>query len=234
MASLRAQATAQRLLGDAWAKESDFLPLTNAAYRTKDGVTVELAAKIGEVEKILTKAMRPERQLVKVVKLSDGTVKDLETYRTPATPKPEAPAQAPAPEPETAATVARPVNGCPLPAFAEADIRASRVLETFLSDEQIYDYRRKGAFVTTGADTGRRYLVANREKPALMKAQTNFRQLYDLDLGHAYCVHDWAVPPPEEMLALHLCLTLPGREMELLHLPEEHHVVEPWYDREVH
>lgn len=231
LASLRTRATSQRLMGDAWAKESDFLPLTNAAYRSKDGVTVELAAKIGDVEKILTKSLRPERQLVKVVKFSDGSVKDLDTYRTPTPPPPEAP---PPPEPEVAATVARPVNGCPLPAFAEADIRASRVLETFLTDEQTYDYRRKGAFVTTGADTGRRYLVANREKPAVLRSQLGGRQLYDLDLGRPHCVHDWAVPPAEEMLALHLCLTLPGREMELLRLPEEHHIVEAWYRGAVH
>ena len=232
----------QRLLssGSTWAKESEFLPLTNAAYRTKDGVTVDLAAKITDVEKVLTKALRPERQLVKVVKFSDGRVKEIDTYRTSAsqpkadaladTPeaKPEPPAPPP-PEPETAATVARPVNGCPLPAFAEVDLRASRVLETFLSPEQVYDYRRTGAFVTTGADTGRRYLVANREKPSLLK-RSGGRQLFDLDQQKALCIHDWAVPPPEEMLSIHLCLSLPGREAELLHLAELENVpVEPWY-----
>ena len=119
-----------------------------------------------------------------------------------------------------AVTVARPVNGCPMPDFPAADVRASRVLETFLTEEQIRDYRKEGAFVTRGADTGRRYLICNRESPEVMRLRMVGRQLYDLDRREPICVHDWAVPPPEEMLALHLCLSLPGRESELLTLPE--------------
>jgi hypothetical protein len=107
-----------------------------------------------------------------------------------------------------------------MPNFPEADIRASRVLEMFLDPDQIKDYRQKGAFVVQGADTGHRYLVANRERPHFMLQHTFGRQLMDLETRTAICVHDWAVPPPEEMLALKLCLTLPGHEMELLQLPE--------------
>lgn len=131
-------------------------------------------------------------------------------------------------KPTAGATVAQPVNGCPMPDFPEADIRASRVLETFLSPEQLRDYRTTGGFVVRGADTGRRYLVCNRERPGLMRRQGtsmglgsgSFRQLFDLDQNRALCVHDWTVPPPEEMLALMLCLTLPGREEKMLRLPE--------------
>ena len=51
-----------------------------------------------------------------------------------------------------------------------------------------------------------------------------------IDQQKALCIHDWAVPPPEEMLSIHLCLSLPGREAELLHLAELENVpVEPWY-----
>lgn len=225
MEVLRKRALGEGFFRKPWAKQSSFLPLTNAAYRMKDGVTVELEAKIADVEKVLSKALRPERQLVKAVRYTDGTVKEIQTYRTPANPpelpeKPKAEMIKVEPKPKTATTVARPVNGCPMPDFPEADIRASRVLEAFLSPEQIEDYRKTGAFMTIGADTGRRYMVCNRERPALMAAQLMNRQLFDVDLNHPLCVHDWAVPPPEEMLALHLCLSLPGRESELLLLPE--------------
>jgi hypothetical protein len=247
MEVLRERALGQGFFRKPWAKRSAFLPLTNAAYRMKDGITVELEAKIGDVEKVLSKALRPERQLIKAVRYTDGKVREIQTCRTSAEPDerdkkaPELPPAPPASEkpktelakPETATTVARPVNGCPMPDFPQADIRASRVLETFLSPEQISDYRETGTFVDVGADTGRRYLVCNREQPEIMKKRLIGRQLFDLELQVAVCVHDWAVPPPEEMLALHLCLTLPGRESELLSLPEidEPLVLNPYHQR---
>jgi hypothetical protein len=235
MKGVRERALRSGLLSKPWCSEQAFLPLTNAAYRTKDGLTVTLAAYIEDVERLLSKALRPERQLVRAVKFSDGKLEEFvpeHPYRASTTPltSPKTPPPATVESTSTAlvervkeavaVTVARPVNGCPMPDFPEVDVRASRVLETFLSSEQIRDYRSEGAFITVGADTGRRYLVCNREKPALMRKQLMGRQLYDLDRQIPICVHDWVVPPPEEMLALHLCLTLPGRESELLSLPE--------------
>ena len=38
--------------------------------------------------------------------------------------------------------------------------------------------------------------------------------------GRAFCVHDWTVPASEEMLALHLFLTMPGREHYLRDIPD--------------
>ena len=211
----------KRLRGKPWAKASDFLPLTNAAYRSSDGVTIHLKAPIEDVQKILAKALKPERTLLTAVKFSDGQIEEVHAVPTPEGPR-EVIAEKPpeAPQPVVATTVARPVNGCPMPDFPEADIRASKVLETFLSPGQIADYRKTGSFITTGADSGHRYLICNRERPTFMGRYLDGRQLYNLETKQPICVHDWAVPPPEEMLALHLCLSLPGREVELLHLPE--------------
>ena len=122
-------------------------------------------------------------------------------------------------EAKAAATVKKPAVGCPMPDFPEADIRASRVLEAFLNDAQIADYRKYGAFMSVGRDTGHRYIVANRETPqALKKCQG--RQLFDVEENRPLCVHDWSVPPPEEMLAIHLCLSIPGYEHYVRTLPE--------------
>jgi len=52
-----------------------------------------------------------------------------------------------------------------------------------------------------------------------MLKQCNGRQLYDLEEKRALCVHDWDLPPAEEMLALHLCLSLPGQEKYVRSLP---------------
>ena len=220
MEVLRKKATSKRLMGKPWAKASAFLPLTNAAYRTSDGVTLHLDAKIEEVQKVIAKAMKPERKLLMAVRFTDGKVEELHSVKTK-----EGPQEILIPEkvgasPVVATTVARPVNGCPMPAFPEADIRASRVLESFLTEDQIDDYRRTGSFITSGADTGRRYLIANRERPQFLAKHLGGRQLWDMENKRAICVHDWSVPPPEEMLAIHLCLSLQGHETELLHLPE--------------
>lgn len=125
-------------------------------------------------------------------------------------------------KPEKAATVAEPTKGCPAPAFEEASIRASRVLEAFLTEEQIEDYRRYGGFVATGADTGHRYMIANRERPNLT-SRYHSRSLYDLDMQLPLCVHDWTVPAPEEMLALMLCVSLPGKESAVRSLSDVWH-----------
>lgn len=46
------------------------------------------------------------------------------------------------------------------------------------------------------------------------------RQLFDVEENRPLCVHDWSVPPPEEMLAIHLCLSIPGYEHYVRTLPE--------------
>ena len=121
-----------------------------------------------------------------------------------------------------AVTVAAPRIGCPTPLWPEADMRANRVLEAFLTPDQLVDYRRHGAFVAVGADTGRRYVITNRERPG-MAQHFEFRSIYDVDGDRPLCVHDWDVPPPEEMLALKLCVELPGREYHIRRLAGQAH-----------
>jgi hypothetical protein len=247
MGVLRDRAIKSPLVGQQWASPTAFLPLTNSAYRGIDGVVIELATSLEAVEKVLSEALKPGRDLVRAVRFQDGRIVEVETAKTddvgpaigyrdsakaaelkeePKEEKIEAKADPSKEEPKAAVTVAAPNLGCPMPDFPEADIRASRVLETFLTEAQRKDYRSTGAFLVRGVDTGRRYMVCNRESPGIMRKQAaamgsaSFRQLYDLDRNTTVCVHDWTVPPPEEMLGLMLCLTLPGRENAMLKLPE--------------
>ena len=207
--SLRKQA-----VNNEWAKADAFLPLENAAYRSSAGLVVVVNAPIEKVQAILAATLKPEREMISAVTFEGGSISEVRD-KLPEPPPGE-------PQPKAATTVAAPVIGCPAPVFPEAEIRANRVLESFLTPTQIEDYRRHGAFISQGFTTGHRYRITHRGRNNLMQASSS-RSLYDLDENHALCVHDWSVPAPEEMLALHLCLRLPGREKAIRLLPEAWH-----------
>jgi hypothetical protein len=115
--------------------------------------------------------------------------------------------------------VRKPAVGCPAPDFEQAHVRARDVLQTFLSPEQHEDFRRHQRFVTTGARTGHRYMITSRH--ARSELDTYHRTVYDLDEGKPYCVHDWGVPAAEEMLTMHLMLSLDNWELHLRGLRED-------------
>lgn len=191
-----------------WTTAEEFRSLESPTYRTAAGVEIRLRAPLKNVQKFLVKALKPDRILLDVIKYEDGTLAE----PTPPSDKPK--------KPKAGTTVAKPVVGCPAPDFSPAEIRATRVLEQFLNPEQIEDFRNLNRFVTIGADTGHRYMLTSR----LRRDQLgNFagRSVYDLDEHRAYCVHDWEVPAAEELLALHLFLSLPTREAYLRSIPEE-------------
>lgn len=237
MRELRQEALRTGVLKKAWSTREAFIPLTDSAYRTAKGVEIELDAPLAKVEATLSRALKPGRNLVRAVRFQSGEIQRVEApvAAPEAEPEPAKAAEpAPAPKPKAAATVAQPNRGCPAPEFPErpVDARAARVLEGFLSPEQLADWRSQRAVLVQGADTGRRYLVCDRECPSTIRATAaritppshplgheSFRQLFDLDLQCPICVHDWTVPPAEEVLALLICLTLPGLESELLQLP---------------
>jgi hypothetical protein len=231
MANLRERALSSKWGRTPWCEEAAFLPITHATYRTAEGIVLHLRASIEDVQECLAKALKPRRSLVTGVRFSNGHIEEA-IGTNPSDSRvsipPDEPVDAawddvhPARVAEAAATVAAPVVGCPMPEFQAAEVRASYVLEQFLTPDQVEDYRRYGCFVTVGHDTGRRYMVIHRERPDMLRKYKG-RQLYDLEANHALCVHDWEVPPPEEMLALHLCVSLPGRENYIRHLPETWH-----------
>jgi len=190
--------------------------------------TLELGAKLLDVQKTLSKPLKPGRKLVSAVRfaggkieeisestigLIDGTAEVIEETTEPKkrTPVPEA----------VATTVAAPAIGCPTPDFERAEIRATRVLEAFLTTDQLEDFRTTQSFVAVGQETGHRYLLTSRNAPQRSKVSTSMRSLFDLDEGYALCVHDWAVPTAEELLGLLVCLSVPGAEGYVRFLPED-------------
>src|SRR5271155_5242571 len=153
---LRKRAVKVPFSGKPWADEEEFLPASSATYRTKFGLVITLRAPIEEVEKIIRRDEEPPK---------DEKNEEVEGENIPDYAKDKANKERKEKEAKAAATVKKPQVGCPMPEFPEADIRASRVLEVFLNDAQIADYRKYGAFMTIGRDTGHRYIVANRETP---------------------------------------------------------------------
>ena len=167
----------------------------------------ELAAPLLKVQKIISKVLKPDRKLLSVVKFSDGKMEEL-NEATFSDVIEGGGGQALAAKPEAATTVAEPARGCPVPEFAQAEVRARRVLDVFLTPEQQADFRSRQQFLSRGADSGHLYMVTSRH--ALRGRFV--RSLHDLDNDMPICTHDYTVPAAEEVLALHLMVSLPGRE----------------------
>lgn len=180
--------------------------------------SIDFEAPIEHVQKVLVKALRPNRKTVSVIKIRDGKIEEITESSFDVQAEQAAKAEQEGAKP-AATTVALPERGCPSPAFAAAEQKATRVLRTFLTPEQTADWNRYNAFVVTGDETGHKYAITSRTANALLRERR--RTLYDLDTRTPYCVHDWTVPAPEECLALALFLQMPGYERYLRGIPDE-------------
>lgn len=216
---LRDEHTEPKLFDDIWAAKEAFNRAgidgdIGSAYRSPAGPTeILLRAPVLKVERALTKLLKGERRIVRAV-----------VYKTGPEPEVVAVEQAEKREdkPKAGASVAQPVRGCPIPDFETVNVRATRVLTEFLSPRQLADFERSQQFIVEGADTGRRYMLTSRNAGAAFQraGRTSVR---DLDRGMSLCVHDWSVPPAEELLAMLMCFKLRGGEIAMLELPEMVH-----------
>lgn len=219
-----------------WATEADWRRIVAAFEVGSSAVhTIDLEAPIARVERVITKALRRDRKVVTVASCKPGEFVEIHAdvpdepahgtspHREPA-PGPKDEQAAPsrpkeAPKPAAAVSVQQPVIGCPAPDFVNAQVRASEVLRTFLRPEQIADFERRQQFVTVGGYTGHRYAITSRHARSALAL--NRRTVYDLDERRAFCVHDWEIPPAEEMLTMHLLLSLPQYEPYIRGLGED-------------
>ncbi len=182
-----------------WASDVEF---------AEENKGLEFNAPIHTVQKFLAKQLKPKRELLDVVKFWDGGITEIVVDEDGLALKDKQPAKA--------VTVAKPTQGCPAPNFKAAELRAREVLFAFLTPDQQDDFDSRNAFVSTGAATGHHYMITSRH--ARDQLADTRRQLYDLDDRRPFCVHDYAVPAAEEMLAIHLMLQLPQHEPYLRHL----------------
>jgi hypothetical protein len=211
-----------------WASDAECKDRSaNLGTLVKKEQSLWVKAKITDVQKVLERPLKPGRKTVSVVRFGDGAIEEVTSssmglVETEGKTVDEKPTTAPRPVKKrlaVATTVAVPVVGCPAPDFAAAEIRASRVLEAFLTPVQIEDFRTENAFVAQGADTGTQYMITSRHAKTTLGG--TIRSLYDLDRRRPICVHDWSVPAAEEMLALLVMVSVPGGEHYCRGLPAD-------------
>jgi len=185
-----------------------------------------LMAPTKTVATFIARQLKPGKKLVSAVLFKNGRIEEVtaSTFESgPAeptkTPESETTGTSPstsASEPKAATTVTKPVKGCPPPNFSPARLRALEVLMTFLTPEQQEDFLRFNRFVAIGGTTGHRYMITSRH--ATDQLGTFTRSLFDLDDEEPLCVHDWSVPPEEELHMLNILVQLPGYEAYLREL----------------
>jgi len=226
MTELLREAEKQRVVGPCWnPSASRLLDLDSIAEQT-----LELKAPISKVQKLLQKQLKPNREQVSVVRFGGGKMQEMterllqdidqgtsatsDSTTPPAHASKIATAQIAKPQDKAVATtVASPQLGCPAPDFVQAEVRAAAVLRAFLTPEQLEDFLKEQAFVATGVDTGKNYVITSRH--ARTKLAQTTRSLYCINESMPYCVHDWEVPAAEEMLSLLVHLSIPTKEMYL-------------------
>jgi hypothetical protein len=103
---------------------------------------------------------------------------------------------------EVAATVKRPTPCCP-DCYVNAIGPATKVLLSFLDEEQHESWRKHRFLVVRGGLSGHRYVIAHRNSPL---AAHNRKIAFDLEDQQVMHFHDWTVPPEEEVLAAMLIL----------------------------
>jgi len=183
-----------------FADETSLDGFLDGGYR--NNAAFEIPAPLEKVQKLVSKALKPDRALLSAVRYVGGKMAQVF-------------GQLPKEATTAAVTVAQPTIGCPAPDFDVAHDRATRVLGAFLTIPQVEDFDRHGRFVSVGCDTGHRYMLTSRRSPDIKRFE---RSLFDLDDNLAFCVHDWSVPAPEELLGLHVFLQVPGGEAYLRQL----------------
>lgn len=161
-------------------------------------------APFDDLHAAIAKQLKGERKTLDAVVFKDGKIEETSVLAKDA---------------KAGVTATTPTIGCPQPEFDDVTVRATRVLETFLTPEQLDDFRHHQAFIAIGGETGHAYQITSRNAREMCR---KYGQVFDIDEQRSLCVHDWEAPAPEEMLALKLHIELPGREGYVRMLPLEH------------
>ena len=172
---------------------------------------------IGKVEAVLSKAMKRGRKLLSAVVFQNGRIEEIHRTADGEVDQDREPFTTDVVK--AAVTVAQPALSCPVPEFERAEVRATRVLRAFLTQQQLADFEKTQSFLVTGADSGHRYVLTSRQASAERLAKVGGRSVFDVNRGHAVCVHDWVVPAAEELLELKLFLELEGHEAYVSQMP---------------
>lgn len=213
MRALKKRSLQKSLLKRPWATDKAWRTMPDDAFVIGDKQPrhVILKAPITVIERFLTRQLRGRTDTVSVMITEQGNLYEIKVPENSEVDTNVLPFRREAgDEPAAATTVRKPAIGCPAPDFEHAHVRATEVLRRFLTPQQVADYEKHQRFLTYGGATGKRYMLMSRH--ALSTKGDKFRTVYGVDDGHYYCVHDWGIPAPEELLTMHLMLSLPEYE----------------------
>lgn len=177
-----------------WLEEDDVV---------KDSFEMTIPVDLIVARDMVASVLKPKQEVVHAVTFKDGRI---EEHKRPEDAKDAA----------AGTTIAKPTQGCPEPNLAKAELRAREVLFAFLSEEQQEDFLKYNRFVTVGALTGHSYMITSRHARDGLAMYR--RQVFDLEEQRPYCIHDATVPAAEELLAIHLLLSMPQHEGYVRHL----------------
>jgi hypothetical protein len=171
---------------------------------------IEMSGPITEIGRFLRRRLRPGKPSLSVVRIGHGKLQEMSdsSYEDDVSD-----------DEAKAVTTWTPLLGCPAPNFAHVRRRATRVLRDFLDEKQADQFEADQRFSTVGADTEHDYMLTSRSAPDEL-ARFGGRSVFDETEKRAYCVHDWDIPPEEELLMLHCHLSLPGLETWVRSLPD--------------
>ena len=179
------------------ARKRGFVPAI-AGVQPRGESTLSIDAPVVTAGKLLLGRKAPRKGILTAVKSIDGEIEvvtgDVEAEEVEkALDKPSA---------DKAVTARRPTLCCPNPVDGR-EVRASEVLKTFCTHRQWEEWIKRGFLHCTGNLSGHSYRIVHRHHP-LAKAQR--KVVWDVDADHVIHCYDWAVPPPEEVLAIKLAL----------------------------
>ncbi len=106
------------------------------------------------------------------------------------------------PDAAAAASVRRPTLCCPEPQPGP-DVRATEVLQAFLTPRQRAEWDRSRFIHCYGNLSGRLYQIAHRHHPLAVERK---KIIWDVEGEHVMHAYDWSVPPAEEVLVMKLVL----------------------------
>lgn len=160
-------------------------------------IRLELSTDVATSGKMLLKFAKPKKATLTAVKSVGGAIEVVEGTNESAI------TQVMKAETVAAASVSRPTLCCPTCEVGDTNLRASEVLQSFMTPEQHERWAAKRQLVAVGNLTGHRYLVSHRNTKQAAK-QTKI--CLDLDDNQVLHFHDSSVPPEEEVLATKLIL----------------------------
>jgi hypothetical protein len=214
MQALKQRSLQGGLMKKRWATEKAWASMPDDSFVIGDKKPrhVILKAPVVAVERFITRQLRGKSDTVSVMITDHGKLYEIKVPEDPDVDTNVLPFRRDpgGEEPEAATTVRKPAIGCPAPDFEHAHIRATDVLRQFLTPQQTADYEKHQRFVTVGGKTGKRYMLTSRH--ARSELSKYHRTVYNLDDDQAKCVHDWGIPAPEELLTMHLMLSMPEYE----------------------